>query len=634
MTEHPYQLRRIELRDFKSVAEASVDLRPLTVVVGANSSGKSTLLQSILALTQAVRSDIMTPEFPLNGEFVRLGTFYETKNFLSKQPDTPMSVAFDLVDTFRSDWDPDFSGSRTAGQLRFTWRSHLEQASDDASTPNGFARVVALQIEIASLEPNRADHETLRLVCDLDHLGGYWEGLAPDLALAPADEPATRFTRPFTGSLTRTLPIQASGRVVDWSSGTSASVDAVMLAGGLPTALLRYRGQFEILADLWWDVAMELFGEDVTEHRRGVQASASQQRKTYGAVRVAATHVTSLMELDEDRLVTGQLAPTSRWEANFLREIGSLGPRARARVSKSLASLDLSEFRARLRRELGSVPWIDDARLVRPPGESGELLTAFSAASQRFFADSVRYLGALREAPHVLYDPGPTKRDLGIAGQYSAAVLHAQANVEVLTPTPEGRGVLRPLGEALDFWLREIGLVEGARSKDEGRLGIGLNVTPMGLGREVDLTSVGVGVSQVLPVILLCLLAEPGDLVILEEPDLHLHPMLQQRLADFLLACTRAGRQLIVETHNEHLVNRLRFQIAKDPSDETHSLIRLVFAENDDGVTSYREPVINQYGGLGDDWPKGFLDLTATESQALVRESLAKRKRDEASAGI
>lgn len=53
MIDHPYQLRRVELEDFKSVGYASVDLRPLTVVVGANSSGKSTLLQSILAVTQA-----------------------------------------------------------------------------------------------------------------------------------------------------------------------------------------------------------------------------------------------------------------------------------------------------------------------------------------------------------------------------------------------------------------------------------------------------------------------------------------------------------------------------------------------------------------------------------------------------
>jgi energy-coupling factor transporter ATP-binding protein EcfA2 len=634
MNEHPYQLRRVELQDFKSVAEASVDLRPLTVVVGANSSGKSTLLQSILALTQAVRSDITTPEFPLNGEFVRLGTFQETRNFLAKQPDTPMRIAFDLVDTSRRlGWRRGATPSRSVEQLRFTWRAHLAQDGVDTSTAGGFARLAGLQIEVGSTERGGDSEETLRLTCDLDELGGLLEqGSVGARVWTRIDAPATRFTRGFPGPLTRSRALSASGRVVDWSSGASASVDAVALSGGLPTALLRRRPQFEVLADLWWDIATDLFEEDIAEHRRRAQAAESPPRASYKAVRVAATNITSIMEPDEDQSGPDQLARTSPREA-LLREIGSLGQTTRSSVSKSLAWLDLSQFRTRLRKELGDSLWIDEVLLVGPPGESGDLLAEFGTASQRFFGDSVRYLGPLREAPHVLYDPGPSKRDLGVAGQYSAAVLHAQANTRVLMPTPEGRGEHRPLTGALDFWLSEIGLVEKARSKDEGRMGIGLSVTPRGLDREVDLTSVGVGVSQVLPVILLCLLAEPGTLVILEQPELHLHPKLQQDLADFLLACTRAGRQLVIETHSEHLVNRLRYQIAKDETDETHGLIRLVFAENDEGITTYREPDINPYGGLGDDWPAGFLDLTAKESQELVRQSLAKRKRGEAAPG-
>jgi len=78
-------------------------------------------------------------------------------------------------------------------------------------------------------------------------------------------------------------------------------------------------------------------------------------------------------------------------------------------------------------------------------------------------------------------------------------------------------------------------------------------------------------------------------------------------------------------------VNRLRYRIASDPTEDTHDLIRLVFAESRDGVTSYREPKINSYGGIGDDWPAGFLDLSAREAQGLIRESLTKRKREKAS---
>lgn len=624
MSEHPYQLRRVELHDFKSVADASVDLCPLTVVVGANSSGKSTLLQSILAFTQAVRSDVGGPEFPLNGEFVRLGTFDETRNFLAERPDTPMRIAFDLVDTRRH--PPSRGrrvlGARTIESLRYRWSADLDRGQGTEGV-GGFARLATLQIEVSALNEESPEPE-LRLTCDIASFG---EPLTEDAHWASAARVAPFGQSRLSALALRSSPVEASGRVVDWTSGTSASIDAVALSGGLPAALLRRQSRFDQLADLWWDVAWDLFRDEIDAERDRARRGTS--KVPMDAVTVAAQHIAGLVEGTDGE--PGQRSWQSPPREAVLRDIGALDQTTRAEVVQSLARLDLADFKRALRGKLEGVNWITEETLVGPPGESGELLRDLGFASQRFFNSAVRYLGPLREAPHVLYDPGPSKLDLGVNGEYSAAVLHAQAKSYVVMPTPVGSGERRQLNEALDFWLREFELAESARSKDEGRMGIGLNVTPKGTGREVDLTSVGVGVSQVLPVILLCLLAQPGTLVILEQPELHLHPKLQTGLADFLLACTRAGRQLVVETHSEHLVNRLRYQIARDETDETHGLIRLVFAESERGTTSYREPAITPYGGLGDDWPTGFLDLTARESQELVRQSLAKRKRDEPS---
>ena len=635
MTDHPFRLRRVELRDFKSVAEANVELRPLTVVVGANSSGKSTLLQSILAVAQAVRSDVSTAEFPLNGEFVRLGTFDETRNFLAENTGAPMEIAFELAGPPRRPPRPALRRESTdewrRDRLQFTWRALLDGQRTDGADTSGFARLMGLQIAVSALPREPSGEPVLQLTCDIAEFGDTVSERAADLApwLRAGFSPG-RSTRLGGSSASRSL-IEASGRVADWLGGDSAPVDAVLLTGCLPVALLRRQSRFEGLADLWWEVARDFLQEDVDEQRNRIRESDKPARASYKAVKVAAAQISALVDPTDEEVTPRRLGAESPKEA-VMRQLGSLRTRDRQAVAKSLAILDPAQFRTRLRRELHGADWIDDIELVGPPGEAGDILWEFGSASQRTFGDAVRYLGPLREAPHVLYDPGPSKRDLGVSGEYSAAVLHAQANTPVLMPTPEGRGARRPLGEALDFWLQEFGLAENARSRDQGRMGIALGVTPPGIDREVDLTSVGVGVSQVLPVILLCLLAEPGTLVILEQPELHLHPKLQQDLADFLLACTRAGRQLVIETHSEHLVNRLRYRIAADETDETHGLIRLVFAENEGGVTSYREPEINAYGGLGDDWPAGFLDLTARESQDLVRQALAKRKRDESTA--
>ena len=433
--------------------------------------------------------------------------------------------------------------------------------------------------------------------------------------------------------------IGASGRVQDWKTGESSTIDAVVLAGGVPQALLKQMNQLSWVAEVWWNIAHDVLDEALDDHKR----RAGGERVTRPNRRAINQALDDFAELGigemvapasaEEAVTKGFEAPIDVIERTLYRRLAQLAPNDRDAVAQSIIQLGETQFRDALKTALDGEDWTAQEILVEHSGGAGDAMFRAGFVSQRFFRSSVRYLGPLREAPHVLYDPGPSKLDLGVRGEYSAAVLHAQARTMVLMPTPDGDGEERLLSDALDFWLQKFELADRARSEDRGRIGIGLSVTPKGLDRDVDLTSVGVGVSQILPVILLCLLAEPGTLLVLEQPELHLHPKLQQDLADFLLACARSGRQLVIESHSEHLVNRLRYRVAQDETDDTLELIRLVFAENHDGVTSYREPEINPYGGLGDDWPDGFLDLTARESQQLVAQSLAKRKRNQAAHG-
>lgn len=624
MIDHPFQLRRIELRDFKSVAQASVDLRPLTVVVGPNSSGKSTLLQSILAVTQAVRAGTNTADFPLNGEFVRLGTFAETRNFRASRPDEPMLVAFELVDTAHLRRGHADNEEEDQPLLHLHWRAHVQDSNSEPGSGglSGFARLNALEIEIYEGWP-QADGELERVAsCDLSSFEEENDTLS-----------GRRVVGGRSGVLTSGRAIGASGRVQDWKTGASRAIDAVALAGGVPQSLMRTVGLFERLAEIWWNVAQQVLSEDLETQRAIYAENGAPNAASEVAISFARADLESGVGDDgSDRLAAG----LSLWLANsegddgdnlYLR-LGQLRSQDKRALAKSMVELGEATFRRQLRIALGDEVWIDDDVLVEVTGAAGDALWRCGFASQRFFRSDVRYLGPLREAPHVLYDPGPSKLDLGVRGEYSAAVLHAQAHTLVVAPLPDGGTDRCSLSAALNAWVQHLGLAQSVRSEDRGRMGIGLSVQPPGLDQYVDLTSVGVGVSQVLPILLLCLLAEPGSLVIVEQPELHLHPKLQQGLADFLLSCARSGRQIVVETHSEHLVNRLRYHIARDETDDTHDLIGIVFAENHNGVTQYSEPEVNVYGGLGDEWPAGFLDLTAKQSQDLVRESLAKRQRD------
>jgi predicted ATPase len=124
----------------------------------------------------------------------------------------------------------------------------------------------------------------------------------------------------------------------------------------------------------------------------------------------------------------------------------------------------------------------------------------------------------------------------------------------------------------------------------------------------------------------MCLQAPPGSLLLIEQPELHLNPAVQQRLADFLLAVVASGRQLVVETLSDYLVTRLRRRTAEDLTGMVRSRIALVFAERHDGATTYKAVKPAADGSMMD-WPKGFFDEAAEDSKALLEALLGSLER-------
>jgi predicted ATPase len=124
----------------------------------------------------------------------------------------------------------------------------------------------------------------------------------------------------------------------------------------------------------------------------------------------------------------------------------------------------------------------------------------------------------------------------------------------------------------------------------------------------------------------LCLLAQPGELVLLEQPELHLHPAPQQILGDFLVGIAETGRQLLIETHSEYLINRLRLLIAEDQYDNVANLVQIWYARRADGRTEFSSLQPNRFGSLPE-WPAGFFDQAPRDAEALLRAAASKRSR-------
>ncbi|WP_196062581.1 DUF3696 domain-containing protein, partial [Serratia sp. Res13-Sevr-LER1-36-a] len=258
---------------------------------------------------------------------------------------------------------------------------------------------------------------------------------------------------------------------------------------------------------------------------------------------------------------------------------------------------------------------------------------------ENFFTSKFKYLGPLRNEPQAIYPSlgliDPT--DVGLKGQYSAAVLHINKEREIIYPDPiqfsdalflKDSGFKKNKDNLLIAslkWLSYLGVVDEINTDDKGKFGYELNVKTSGDDKWQDLTHVGVGVSQVLPIVLMSLLSEEDDVLIFEQPELHLHPKVQTRLSDFFIAMALSNRQCIVETHSEYMINRLRLRIAQSEDKRVMDASSVIFIQKDKGETNFRSVDITKYGSIND-WPQDFFDQTQAEVETILLEGAKKRR--------
>lgn len=148
-----------------------------------------------------------------------------------------------------------------------------------------------------------------------------------------------------------------------------------------------------------------------------------------------------------------------------------------------------------------------------------------------------------------------------------------------------------PQYAAVNHWLQRLGLGAGLLpdpvERGQATLSqIRLKETEGG-NYDLNLSDVGFGASQVIPIILQSLLADHGQLIIIEQPELHLHPSAQAELADLFIEVGMGGKaRFLIETHSEHLLLRLRRRIVESTANMDNIGSRF---EQDDLATLFIE---------------------------------------------
>lgn len=262
--------------------------------------------------------------------------------------------------------------------------------------------------------------------------------------------------------------------------------------------------------------------------------------------------------------------------------------------------------------------------------QNSQFLSEFETAYVRQM-DSIIHLGPLREYPKRQYVwSGSSPIDVGSRGERTIdAILAATGGKEKRNLRP--RAKLLAFQEMIAYWLREMGLIE-AFYVEEISTGSGLyraKVKRDAASPETLITDVGFGVSQILPVLVLLYYVPEKSTVILEQPEIHLHPAVQSALADLIITAVKSRKiQVVLESHSEHLLQRLQRRIAEGASSPVPEIepadIKLYFCQTSRGSSQAETLNLNLFGAI-ENWPKDFFgdqfeELAAREEAALKRD--------------
>jgi predicted ATPase len=607
-------LTRWTLENFKPIRERlDLPTAPLTVLAGLNSSGKSSFLQSILLISQTLANQKLDEPLVLNGPLVRLGTFQDVCNDRAKDP--RLGIGFTLDGTFSGGKAASPLNARQLKRARETISMNLR--FDPAPVEEGSAyglrstRAVLLSTNITVTSPGQ-------------NMGSLY--IEPSSKSVDVHKATLEEEREFTSGLpsrsVQELPYSfGQNYVTNTPSSDTGALRLVQMAHFMP---MRYVTRIKQL--------------DST--RRGLASHIRQ----YGlSTQPISVHMPTLtLQLRNALFKTHRKEIRSRLKdaidsINDVARRHSVDPFVGSTVeelaewSLKVSATSDEKFSDQLAAAIVQ-PWPDERIFDVAPA----LLDKAAQHVIDTFSSTIRYLGPLRVDPNTaqsteMYAPSGQPDDVGLRGEYAAAVYSNNRLQPIHWWNPLSQQIeTSALESAMSVWVRYLGVADHVAAQDAAFAGVSWIIRSTSNTRERPLQAVGVGVSQVLPILVAGLLAPEGTILIMEQPELHLHERPQARLGDFFYGLTRVGKQVFVETHSAVLINQLRYLMVK-LGQEARDAIAVYFVEQDEQGDARFEPIHISKGGAVENWPDGFFDESFRQEDRITREGIrARGKRDSA----
>lgn len=259
------------------------------------------------------------------------------------------------------------------------------------------------------------------------------------------------------------------------------------------------------------------------------------------------------------------------------------------------------------------------AKSLTALGADGAMVEDMSLAVRREL-ESIVYLGPLRRKPERDYVWNKSKPgEVGVDGHKAVDVLLAST---LLRGDDKNE-----IADSVSYWLKRMKVAEKLEVRQIGR-STRYEVVIHRDGVIANLRDVGIGISQVLPVLTVAYFAPSGSTILLEEPEIHLHPLAQSVLAELFVEVSKKRKvQFIVETHSEHLFRRMQTLVAKEKTKV--DACAMYFVEKGKKGAQLRLLNLDEFGRVTN-WPDHFFGDAMGETREQARLMFERKKASQA----
>jgi predicted ATPase len=257
------------------------------------------------------------------------------------------------------------------------------------------------------------------------------------------------------------------------------------------------------------------------------------------------------------------------------------------------------------------------------------------------FGNNFHYLQAERIGPRPFNEMSDYQvrqlGQLGIKGEYAAHFLaingrkvipnsslsHPEVKLKTLRNEEQSTAKSMDLIDQVEAWMGEIS--PGTRLKIDAKSDVDLMTFQYSYGdsNPYRATNVGFGISYILPIIVAALASTPGTIILIENPEAHLHPKGQVKMGELLALAASGGVQVVIETHSDHVLNGIRLAVHGGKIDPKDVRLHYFQRQNKEGqaVTEVISPKIDRNGRI-DRWPDGFFDEWDNSLEILLEPAV------------